>query len=493
MRRVTFAVLLSSLPPSGASSWIRSLDDTSVLVQQGNPGARRSPAATVSLIEEEAELHAPSRPVSEQFSQLKGRVSEKMSRMATGINKGVSTVNSRMEHSVGNMMSKANSAVDDIHSAASNALQGVKDFSDAASEPITKKVNSQTAMLNSKVKVFITKINKAIDDMKGGMHDLAHGLTDGMKEASEKIAAQLAQSVHEHVRQEIELARAAEPASLLEVSMEPARPSKPVSEQFSQLKDRVSERMNKVATGLNKGVSTVNSRMEHSVGNMMSKANSAVDDIHSAASNALQGVKDFSDAASEPITKKVNSQTAMLNSKVKVFITKINKAIDDMKGGMHDLAHGLTDGMKEASEKIAAQLAQSVHEHVRQEIELARAAEPASLLEVRAEHNGGAAMSKAHTAVDTIRTAASRALDGMRDLMDTAGGPLKSAHVGPEVEEMISRTNQAIGDMQTSVHDFAHGMTDGLMQAGEKISAELTKTVDEHVRRELELARAAGA
>eukprot|EP00420_Gonyaulax_spinifera_P035405 CAMPEP_0197878846 /NCGR_PEP_ID=MMETSP1439-20131203/7112_1 /TAXON_ID=66791 /ORGANISM="Gonyaulax spinifera, Strain CCMP409" /LENGTH=49 /DNA_ID=CAMNT_0043498303 /DNA_START=24 /DNA_END=173 /DNA_ORIENTATION=- len=49
--------------------------------------------------------------------------------------------------------------------------------------------------------------------MKTGVHDLARGMTDGLKDASEKVAAQLAQSVHEHVRQEIELARAAEPAS----------------------------------------------------------------------------------------------------------------------------------------------------------------------------------------------------------------------------------------------------------------------------------------
>mmetsp|Transcript_51319 Transcript_51319/g.164317 ORF Transcript_51319/g.164317 Transcript_51319/m.164317 type:complete len:90 (-) Transcript_51319:99-368(-) len=89
----------------------------------------------------------------------------------------------------------------------------MKDFTETASEPVVKQVNDKTMQFNSKVKLMVTKINKAIEDMKTGVHDMAHGMTDGLKEASEKVAAQLAQSVHEHVRQEIELARAAEPAS----------------------------------------------------------------------------------------------------------------------------------------------------------------------------------------------------------------------------------------------------------------------------------------
>mmetsp|Transcript_56566 Transcript_56566/g.113541 ORF Transcript_56566/g.113541 Transcript_56566/m.113541 type:complete len:200 (-) Transcript_56566:41-640(-) len=150
------------------------------------------------------------------------------------------------------------------------------------------------------------------------------------------------------------------------------------AQKIADLKETVNQRMNKVAAGVNKGVTDLNARVEHSVGNMMSKSNAVMDDIHSAASNVMQGVKDFGDAASDPIVRKVNNRTAVMNSKVKLMISKINKAIDDMKNGAHELATGMTNGMKEASEKISAQLAQSVHEHIRQEIELARAAEPAS-------------------------------------------------------------------------------------------------------------------
>lgn len=160
--------------------------------------------------------------------------------------------------------------------------------------------------------------------------------------------------------------------------MASAKVKRSPQQKIADLKETVNTRMEKVAAGVNKGVTNLNSRVEHSMGNMMSKANSVMDDIHSAASNAVQGVKDFSDAASDPIVRKVNNRTAVMNSKVKVMINKINRAIDDMKTGAHDLASGVTRGMKEASEKISAQLAQSVHEHIRQEIELARAAEPAS-------------------------------------------------------------------------------------------------------------------
>jgi len=282
-------------------------------------------------------------------------------------------------------------------------------------------------------------------------------------------------------------AAADSPVSLIEEeSGQAPGPKVPFKEQLADFKQRTGAKVTKAITGVNKGVSTVNARLEHSVGNMMSKANSAVDDVHSAASNTLQGVKDFTDAASEPVSSKVNTQSALFNGKVKVMIGKINHAIDDMKGGMRDLAHGVTEGMKEASEKIAAQLAQSVHEHVRQEIELARAAEPASLLEVEARHNGGAVMSKAHSAVDAIRTAANHALDGMKELVDAAGQNVfqqtsHSANIGSEVGDMISRTDEAIGDMKSSVHDFATGMTDSLKEASEKIMTELVRTVDEHL------------
>mmetsp|Transcript_79771 Transcript_79771/g.247421 ORF Transcript_79771/g.247421 Transcript_79771/m.247421 type:complete len:198 (+) Transcript_79771:136-729(+) len=157
-----------------------------------------------------------------------------------------------------------------------------------------------------------------------------------------------------------------------------AKAKRSPAQKVAELKENVNLRMNKVATGVNKGISNLNARVEHKVGNMMSKANAVMDDIHSAASGALQGAKDFSDAAAEPVVRKVNNQTAILNKKVNLMIVKINKAIEDMKTGAHDLAAGMTKGMKDASEKVSAQLAQSVHEHIRQEIELARAAEPAS-------------------------------------------------------------------------------------------------------------------
>jgi len=153
------------------------------------------------------------RSQAERVEDWKRNINERMAKASEGVNKGMSNLNARVEHSVGNMMSKANSIMDDVHSAASNTLQGVKDFSDAAADPIVSKVNNGTARLNTKVKVMIGKINKAIDDMKQGTHELAAGMTRGMKEATEKVSAQLAQSVHEHVRQEIELARSAEPAS----------------------------------------------------------------------------------------------------------------------------------------------------------------------------------------------------------------------------------------------------------------------------------------
>jgi len=339
---------------------------------------------------------------------------------------------------------------------------------------------------------IIDRVDLAVSDMKSGLNKLTDGTANLLKEASVKVANQFARSIEE---------TAAKPVILLEEESidQVGQKVKPIPEQLTELKGRVHERMNKVVTGINKGVSNVNSRMEHSVGNMMSKANSAVDDIHSAASNALQGMKDFTDAAADPITKQFNSKTSVLNSKVKLMITKVNRAIDDMKGGMHDLAHGITEGMKEASEKIAAQLAQSVHEHVRQEIELARASEPASLLEMQASlrHNGGATMSRAHSAVQAIRVAASDALGGLQDLIDTAGESVliqvgSSNEVGTKVNDMMDRTSKAIVDMKTSVREFAYGMTDSLKEASDKISSELTRTVDEHVRRELAIARSEG-
>jgi len=305
-----------------------------------------------------------------------------------------------------------------------------------------------------------SRVKMDLDDLESGMNKLVTSIAD--------------------------IREATEPVSLLEEDAAVGTTNAPFKERVADWKGRVGERVNKVTTGLNKGVSSVNARLEHSVGNMMSKANSVVDDVHSAASNSLQGVKDFTDAASEPITKKVNTQSALFNRKVKVMIGKVNRAIEDMKGGVRDLAHGVTEGMKEASEKIAAQLAQSVHEHVRQEIELARAAEPASLLEVEARHNGGAVMSKAHSAVNAIRTAADHALDGMRELVDAAGQSAlqqapHSADLGSEVGDMIGRTHEAIGEMRSSVHDFAAGTADGLKEASEKIMTELARTVDEHL------------
>merc|ERR1719350_2565099 len=110
-------------------------------------------------------------------------------------------------------MSQANSRVDDLHVAASNAIEGIKDKVETGAQPVVQKVNERTAVFNKQVGKMVTKFNKAIENMKTSVHDLARGMTDGLKDASEKVAAQLAQSVHEHVRQEIELARAAEPAS----------------------------------------------------------------------------------------------------------------------------------------------------------------------------------------------------------------------------------------------------------------------------------------
>merc|ERR1719189_3319684 len=95
-------------------------------------------------------------------------------------------------------------------SQANNAVQGVRDMAETAAQPVAQKVNERTAVFNKQVGKLVTKFNKGIENMKTSVHDLARGMTDGLKDASEKVAAQLAQSVHEHVRQEIELARAAE-------------------------------------------------------------------------------------------------------------------------------------------------------------------------------------------------------------------------------------------------------------------------------------------
>eukprot|EP00408_Alexandrium_pacificum_P066246 CAMPEP_0171172890 /NCGR_PEP_ID=MMETSP0790-20130122/9946_1 /TAXON_ID=2925 /ORGANISM="Alexandrium catenella, Strain OF101" /LENGTH=198 /DNA_ID=CAMNT_0011637749 /DNA_START=85 /DNA_END=681 /DNA_ORIENTATION=+ len=163
-----------------------------------------------------------------------------------------------------------------------------------------------------------------------------------------------------------------------EQPMAGAKVARTRSQRVADWKHTINARVEKGNAAVNKGITELNAKFEHSVGNLMSKANSVMDDVHSAASNTLQGVKDFSDSAADPIVAKVNNGTAVLNTKVKTMIGKINKAIDDMKSGAHELATGVTRGMKEATEKISAQLAQSVHEHVRQEIELARSAEPAS-------------------------------------------------------------------------------------------------------------------
>eukprot|EP00408_Alexandrium_pacificum_P062970 CAMPEP_0171171656 /NCGR_PEP_ID=MMETSP0790-20130122/9326_1 /TAXON_ID=2925 /ORGANISM="Alexandrium catenella, Strain OF101" /LENGTH=349 /DNA_ID=CAMNT_0011636509 /DNA_START=60 /DNA_END=1109 /DNA_ORIENTATION=- len=299
-----------------------------------------------------------------------------------------------------------------------------------------------------------SRVKMDLDDLESGMNKLVTSIAD--------------------------IREATEPVSLLEEDAAVGTTNAPFKERVADWKGRVGERVNKVTTGLNKGVSSVNARLEHSVGNMMSKANSVVDDVHSSASNALQGVKDFTDAASEPISKKVNTQAGLLNSKVKVMITKINRAIDDMKGGVRDLAHGVTEGMKEASEKIAAQLAQSVHEHVRQEIELARAAEPASLLEI----GSGAAvsrsslqssMSKARVAVDMIRASTEHAFTGMAMLMDNAAEKLvehanTDADASAEVEDMVGSVKASISDAQASVRDSTRSMTDSLQAASESIA-----------------------
>mmetsp|Transcript_42522 Transcript_42522/g.121203 ORF Transcript_42522/g.121203 Transcript_42522/m.121203 type:complete len:189 (-) Transcript_42522:87-653(-) len=166
------------------------------------------------------EAHASSAQVdldkptkAQKFAELKENLAAKAQKGLATVNKEVSRVNGQLQKGVGNFVSKSNSAVDDIQSAAGNAVQGLKDFTESASQPIVQAVSDRTAIFNKRVGTMVGRINKAIEDMKNGVHDLAHGMTDGLKEASEKIAAQLAQSVHEHVRQEIELARAAEPAS----------------------------------------------------------------------------------------------------------------------------------------------------------------------------------------------------------------------------------------------------------------------------------------
>merc|ERR1719362_2516106 len=141
-------------------------------------------------------------------------------------------------------------------------------------------------------------------------------------------------------------------------SLGPEGPGVHPRQKIEALKEKVSNKVREVGSTMNKGLSNVNAKVEHSVGHLMSTANSAVDDIHSAASKAFQGLKDFTDSAAEPIAKQVNARSSALNGKVKFMITKINKAIDDMKGGMHDFAKGMTEGLKEASEKVAAQLAQ---------------------------------------------------------------------------------------------------------------------------------------
>merc|ERR550525_32365 len=82
-------------------------------------------------------------------------------------------------------------------------------MTEAAAQPVAQKVNDRTAVFNKQVGKMESKFNTAIEKMKTNVHDLARGMTDGLKDASEKVAAQLAQSVHEHVRQEIELARQA--------------------------------------------------------------------------------------------------------------------------------------------------------------------------------------------------------------------------------------------------------------------------------------------
>mmetsp|Transcript_61782 Transcript_61782/g.180556 ORF Transcript_61782/g.180556 Transcript_61782/m.180556 type:complete len:219 (-) Transcript_61782:46-702(-) len=214
--KMTYASCALSLLVAGLPCLAQArIDDALCLMQNSHDVASpQAPADTASFLEiqDSQEPHVRKTPA-EQITELKGRMHNRLDKVVTGVNKGVTSVNSRVEHSVGSMMSKANSAMDDVHSAASNAMQGMKDFAEAATDPVAKKVNEQTSKLSGKVKFMIGKLNRAIEDMKGGVHDLAHGMATGMKEASEKVAAQLAQSVHEHVRQEIELARASEPAS----------------------------------------------------------------------------------------------------------------------------------------------------------------------------------------------------------------------------------------------------------------------------------------
>eukprot|EP00416_Gambierdiscus_australes_P043413 CAMPEP_0171105750 /NCGR_PEP_ID=MMETSP0766_2-20121228/63373_1 /TAXON_ID=439317 /ORGANISM="Gambierdiscus australes, Strain CAWD 149" /LENGTH=210 /DNA_ID=CAMNT_0011566683 /DNA_START=110 /DNA_END=742 /DNA_ORIENTATION=- len=188
-------------------------EDVLALLQMDAATAGETDAGSVKRLKEEEALNERGPHPAEKIAALKAKVTNKAAEVASTVNKGLSNVNAKVEHSVGKMVSTASSAVDDMHSAASHALQGLKDFADSAAEPVAQQVNARSSKLNGKVKFMITKINKAIDDMKNGMHEFAHGMTEGLKEASEKVAAQLAQSVHEHVRQEIELARAAEPAS----------------------------------------------------------------------------------------------------------------------------------------------------------------------------------------------------------------------------------------------------------------------------------------
>mmetsp|Transcript_47235 Transcript_47235/g.109276 ORF Transcript_47235/g.109276 Transcript_47235/m.109276 type:complete len:247 (-) Transcript_47235:80-820(-) len=193
--------------------------------------------------------------------------------------------------------------------------------------------------MNHKVQGILSKTNERIGNATSAFREkttilhkkLSKAMVDRFTSASSKMAAQLMKGMQDRVRHEVELATAAsapKPASLLAEEAEVQEPAE-------------------------------------------SNASAVVEEPPAASTSAES-------LGLQPPQSRASKRSSVFNKKVSMLKSRVNKALTDMKDGLRELSRGINYGVLEASERIASQLADSVHEHVRQEIELARAAEPAS-------------------------------------------------------------------------------------------------------------------
>lgn len=315
-------------------------------------------------------------------------------------------------------------------------LQHLDDTS-ALMQQATHRVNSDA---------IAERMDKAMNDMKMGLSRFIHVTTDVVDEATQDFTS------------EVE----AERVSLLEEGAVqfplPVPTFKPIKEQIAGMETRLLKRMNKAVNMMSKGINRMNTMIEKKAGKAINVSSSAVDDMQAGAQAALSSME------LEEATESKN-RTASIDKNAHIVMAKVNKAFDEMKGGMQELAKSFEDSMREAGATVARHLSRTVEDHVREELESALNAEAASLLE----------LGTAHTAVSKVHTAAYRALDSVQDFLESTG----KLHIDSatamdgkvKLGEALYKAAESIADMKNMITNFADDLHDSLAKVGGSLTS----------------------